>query len=119
MNKTCTKCNKEKTENNFYNKKGRKSSSYCKDCFNQYCMKRWKKRKIEVVNDMGGCCSKCGYSKCIAALELHHIDDSTKQYEWSKMRQLSESKLKNELSKCILLCANCHRELHQIGNAYE
>jgi formate-dependent nitrite reductase cytochrome c552 subunit len=76
-------------------------------------MYRWKTRKIEVVNKMGGCCSKCGYNKSMSALEFHHLDKNSKEYEWSKMRMLSENKLKKELSKCILVCANCHREIHE------
>jgi len=76
-------------------------------------MDRWKSRKIEVVSKMGGCCSKCGYNKSMSALEFHHLDKTSKEYEWSKMRMLSETKLKKELSKCILVCANCHREIHE------
>ena len=112
--KKCSKCAVEKTQDQFYSRKGRKDSySYCKDCFNRYCMDRWKSRKLEVVNEMGGCCSRCGYNKSMSALELHHLDKTSKEYEWSKMRMLSESKLKKELSKCILVCANCHREIHE------
>jgi hypothetical protein len=111
--KKCSKCFVEKSKDQFYSRKGRKDSySYCKDCFNQYCMDRWKERKIKIVDEMGGCCSRCGYNKSLSALEFHHKDKTTKEYEWSKMRMLSEEKLNKELAKCILVCANCHREIH-------
>ena len=60
----------------------------------------------------GGSCSRCGYDKCEAALEFHHLDPSQKEMDWNKLRLVAESKLYNELDKCILVCSNCHRELH-------
>lgn len=56
-------------------------------------------------------CSICGYSKCGAALDWHHIDSNTKERKLgirSYFTKLGEL----ERSKCILVCANCHRELH-------
>lgn len=52
----------------------------------------------------------CGYSKCIEALEFHHLDPTEKEFEISDRR--SWEALTAELDKCILLCANCHREYH-------
>ena len=77
-----------------------------------YQVQRWQRRKESVVAQLGGKCQSCGYDRCIAALELHHVDPLTKEMNWSKMRLLGEAKLQAELSKCILLCANCHREVH-------
>ena len=77
-----------------------------------YQTKRWKQRKTDAIAQLGGACCKCGYNKCEAALEFHHVDPSTKELEWTKMRLLGAVKLQEELGKCILLCANCHRELH-------
>lgn len=57
-------------------------------------------------------CSICGYNKCIAALDFHHTNDSPKKTAVSKMRNHNISKLKEEISKCIVVCANCHREIH-------
>ena len=59
----------------------------------------------------GGTCEKCGYNKCIKALEFHHIDPSQKDFTISNDRfklidAITESK------KCVLICANCHREIH-------
>ena len=85
-----------------------------KAAFNSYCIERWRKRKLFAVEYKGGKCSKCGYDKCIGALEFHHLDPSEKEAHWTKMRLWSESRLLKELDKCILLCANCHREIHMV-----
>ena len=63
------------------------------------------------VNHMGGSCNSCGYSKCIEALEFHHIDPLNKDFSISSANK-SWDKIKIELGKCVMLCANCHRELH-------
>ena len=71
-------------------------------------------RKLQLINEFGGKCQKCGYDKNIAALEFHHINSDEKEFQLD-MRHLSNTsitKLKEEVSKCELLCANCHRELH-------
>ena len=67
----------------------------------------------KIKEKYGGKCIRCGYDKCISALEFHHINPSEKdfgigQYGSSK----SFEKMKQEVDKCILLCCNCHRELH-------
>lgn len=62
---------------------------------------------------LGGKCYFCGYKRCIMALEFHHIDESKKKFGIShKGFTRSWEKLKREVQKCILVCANCHREIH-------
>ena len=72
-----------------------------------------KNRKGQLVDVCGGSCNICGYHKSIAALEFHHIDPSTKKYTISAKGTCHniEADLQ-EVSKCILVCANCHREIH-------
>jgi hypothetical protein len=74
---------------------------------------RRRKLKSMVVEYKGGKCMRCGYSKSIWALDLHHLDESTKEFGLSA-RGMTRSweKIKKEADKCILLCANCHREIH-------
>lgn len=62
--------------------------------------------------EFGSCCTKCGYNKCSEALEWHHIDPLTKDMNPSKVFNRSYENIVKELKKCILLCANCHREEH-------
>ena len=57
-------------------------------------------------------CKKCSYSKNTAALHFHHKVKKEKLYEISKMRTFSKERLKEEISKCDILCANCHIEEH-------
>lgn len=65
------------------------------------------------VDYKGGCCERCGYDRCIDALEFHHVNSSGKDFSISdKGYTRSWIKVKEELDKCMLLCANCHRELH-------
>lgn len=61
----------------------------------------------------GGRCQNCGYDRCAEALEFHHIENSEKDFGISA-RGYTRSwlKIRQELDKCVLLCANCHRELH-------
>jgi len=55
-------------------------------------------------------CSKCGENHP-ACIEFHHVDPSKKEKTISYLRN-SKKKLQEELKKCIVLCANCHRKLH-------
>ena len=72
------------------------------------------KRKYEAVQLRGGRCERCGYNENLAALDFHHRDPQTKNFQID-MRSFSNTNLdtlKEELDKCDLLCANCHREVH-------
>ncbi|MDO8564827.1 MAG: HNH endonuclease signature motif containing protein, partial [bacterium] len=60
----------------------------------------------------GGKCMICGYCKCDGALELHHVDPKQKSFSvGAKGYTRSWEKVKEEIDKCVLLCANCHREV--------
>lgn len=111
--KTCCKCKIEKDESEFYYKKSEnRYESMCKSCLHSYQINRWIQRKKEAITYKGGCCSICGYDKYYGALEFHHTDPNTKEFDWSKLRLHSLNRIKTELDKCILVCSNCHRELH-------
>lgn len=95
----------------------RKSSKRwrCKKCTVEAVQKRRVKVKKMAIDYKGGCCSKCGYNKCESALEFHHLDPSEKDFGiGSKGYTRSWEKVKKELDKCVLLCANCHRETHEL-----
>lgn len=76
-----------------------------------------KRRKIireKALEYKGKKCAICGYNKCNNVLEFHHVDDNVKDFGISaKGYTRSWNKVKQELDKCILLCANCHREVHE------
>ena len=74
-------------------------------------IKRRKQNKLLLVEYKGGKCERCGYDKCVAALEFHHLDPTTKESKNLGTTAAIE-KQKAEADKCILVCANCHREIH-------
>ena len=71
-------------------------------------------RKIELINLMGGKCCLCGYDKNYAALDFHHVNPSEKSFQLDArhLSNCSTASILEESKKCILVCANCHRELH-------
>ena len=60
---------------------------------------------------MGGKCRLCGYSRCIDSMHFHHADPTLKEFTIST-KSWSWERLVQELSKCVLVCANCHGEIH-------
>jgi DNA-binding Lrp family transcriptional regulator len=73
----------------------------------------WRKRKKqELVVYKGGKCERCGYDKSIEALQFHHIKPSEKDFSISG-KSYSIERLKKEVDKCIMVCANCHIEIHE------
>ena len=78
----------------------------------------WRKRKkIELIEYKGGKCGICGYDKSISVLQFHHTNPNMKDFTVSR-KSYSIERLKREVDKCILLCANCHIELHEkLNNA--
>ena len=77
---------------------------------------RRKNLKLLAIEYKGGKCQnpECGYNKCVDALEFHHL--SNKDFSISNGNTPSWERIKKELDKCILVCANCHREIHDEEN---
>lgn len=61
-----------------------------------------------------GGCQKCGYNKCIEALDFHHRNPDEKEYDIAQMirNHRTQEAIVQEMQKCVILCANCHREFH-------
>src|SRR5579871_396728 len=109
----CLGCGVELSDANCYRKpKSKTFQLHCKSCFNANAHERQKRIKRQCVAYKGGCCSRCGYNRCLQALEFHHQESETKEREISGMKSRSFERLKPELDKCILVCSNCHREIH-------
>lgn len=78
-----------------------------------YVKEHRKRVKEELIAYKGGKCEICGYNKCIAALDFHHINPEEKDFTISNSNIYKNIEaLKQEVDKCMLVCANCHRELH-------
>ena len=79
---------------------------------NTEAVESWRKRKKKaLVEYKGGKCQCCGYSRCIEALEFHHLDPNIRSFTISG-KSKSFNSLKSEVDKCILVCSNCHKEIH-------
>jgi hypothetical protein len=70
--------------------------------------------KSEFRNNSGAKCQFCGYNKCQAALHFHHVDPTTKNFGISDAISdgYSKEEIEAEIKKCVLICANCHVEIH-------
>lgn len=91
----------------------RRSGGYrCLKCRAEAVADRRRKVKRILVEEAGGACQICGYDRCIAALEFHHLVPSEKRFSVSH-RGVARSleKARAEAKKCVLLCGNCHAEV--------
>jgi len=67
---------------------------------------------LRFKQEAGGKCQICGYNKCLAALHFHHKNPSEKKYSISQcIDYISTKTVREEVKKCILVCANCHAEI--------
>lgn len=84
----------------------------CKRCRAERVSRRRRDVKAIVVREAGGKCGLCGYDRCVAALHFHHIDPDDKQFHIA-LRGAARSleRVRLEVKKCVLLCANCHAEV--------
>lgn len=89
-------------------KKGN-SSVRCNAC---YTRERRRKLKEKAIVYKGGKCKFCNYNGCHTSLGFHHKDDSKKEFGIAG-NNFSWEKIKKELDKCELVCANCHGEIHE------
>lgn len=85
----------------------------CKKCAVEAVQRRRNKIKQKAVDHLGGSCENCGYDNYLGALEFHHKDPNEKDFAIAeKGLTRSWELIKSEIEKCILLCSNCHREIH-------
>jgi hypothetical protein len=114
--KKCTSCKKMLPFSEFFKNSITKDGygSQCKTCDKAGRVIRRRAIKQRLVDVLGGCCSRCGYTKCLGALDFHH-HSGNKEYGISeKLKFGSFDSLLPEVMKCILLCRNCHSEEHEL-----
>ena len=135
LTKKCSMCEKDLPIDKFYKRKGGKFGvgSWCKECSYKYVVK-WRKTDKgikQIVKDnnarrqtsqrlmhelkVNGC-AICGYKRSVHSLDFHHANPNDKKFglTYSSMILYSNQKICNELSKCILLCKNCHGEITEL-----
>jgi hypothetical protein len=132
--KTCRSCGQEKEESEFNSNKEKRDGlqAKCRECNSLYLKQHYidnksiyndnrKKRKVKITNwlhelkSLLKCC-RCDESY-IACLDFHHTNPEEKEYNISYMANIGISKdaILKEISKCIILCANCHRKEHHVA----
>lgn len=69
------------------------------------------------IQELSGCCATCGLKATrdtMCVFDFHHVDTAEKETNIAELlangRPLAV--LLAEVKKCILLCSNCHRQLH-------
>lgn len=116
MKKICKICGQE-----FETIKNGHTRKYCYNCvpsqtegFTHAEIVTYKRNSMKkaLVKYKGGACCKCGYNKCLRALEFHHLNENEKDFGISKTCKDFDD-LKKEVDKCILVCSNCHAEIHE------
>lgn len=133
--KVCNRCGQEKSVTEFYRRSGTRHGlqPWCRQCSSdvgkkyyadhraerrysvKYARRRTKivGRKEAAVAYKGGCCTRCGYDRYVGALEFHHLDPMEKEWQLgSRLPNGRWESLKAELDKCVLVCSNCHKEIH-------
>ncbi len=84
----------------------------CRRCRSVSVSRRRRRLKRTLVLEAGGACRLCGYSRCLSALEFHHLVPKDKAFslgEEGVTRSIARARA--EARKCVLLCANCHAEV--------
>jgi len=75
----------------------------------------WRRRtKERIIQAFGGSCGICGYNKCQRSLDIHHLNPLQKEFSLASIRAWPKAwtSIVVELRKCVLLCKNCHGEVH-------
>lgn len=101
LNQKCVDCGK----------KYKRNGIRCPLC---YFQKR-KKEVIQRIDDIVGLeCWLCGYNKTRRNLCFHHMNEQTKLFQLTtRETMLKWERVLAEMKKCILVCANCHGEIHE------
>lgn len=83
----------------------------CKRCVGEAVTRRKQKVKQLLVEEAGGCCAVCGYDRCIINLTFHHVDPAQKSFGLGMHTTKALATYREEIQKCVLVCANCHGEI--------
>lgn len=122
--KICVRCKQSLPVSEFYERtkkssKGQQWSyydSHCRRCRGKYHSERRRSYKERAIAYLGGKCQDCGYrDRFPEVYDFHHLDPTTKDFDVFNTPKPFH-RIKEELDKCILLCANCHRKRHANWN---
>lgn len=85
----------------------RKVCHSCMSNRHRYTLKR------KMIEYKGGRCQLCGYDKCTQSLDFHHVDSTDKEMHFGGKHGVSWNRIRTKLDKCVLVCRNCHGEIHE------
>jgi hypothetical protein len=95
-----------------FTRRGADPTYRCLQCRSEAVTRRRRRVKAQLVAEAGGACVLCGYSRHLGALQFHHLEPSRKEFRIASVgTALSLARAREEVAKCILLCANCHAEV--------
>ena len=84
----------------------------CSKCHNMITITTGKNNRLFAVDYLGGKCFNCKYDKYTGSLDIHHLDPAIKDKNFKSMRGWGQERIIKEIENCVLLCRNCHAELH-------
>lgn len=113
LHKSCRICKTLKPITEFYSKSewGRRYA-VCSSCVRNTSKERRREFKQWCIEYKGGSCVVCKYNKCLRSMDFHHLDESEKDYDISTKWKTPKEEIVKELDKCVLVCRNCHGEVH-------
>ena len=113
--KVCLICKESKPVEEFSTRKNRNTalSSYCKNCQAKDTYKRYEDIKSQLISLKGGKCALCYQTYPVAVYSFHHTGKEHKDFNLADRRHSSLTTVLKELEKCILVCRNCHAEIHE------
>lgn len=110
---SCKECANKRARDYFHNVK--KDAKWLKDR-NDRITKDGLYKKQKAVDFLGGKCMDCAGVFPPPVYDFHHLDPKEKEFNLGDiLRKKDFSTIEKELTKCVLLCANCHRIRHFEG----
>ena len=70
-------------------------------------------RRTRAIRSLKTHCEICGYNKWLPCLEFHHVCPDERKFQLSQGGSYSHEAVEEELNKCVVLCCNCHQEVHR------
>lgn len=107
----CVHCEQPLTNKNV-SKNGENFRSICKKCSLKIATKRKNERKQKIVTEFGNKCFICKQQLNPCVYDFHHVNPTQKEYSFGQIKTREYSVIMKELSKCIMVCTNCHRTIH-------
>ena len=134
--KVCSKCgvNKPIAEYNFRHRAARIRHSYCKECGKRFTHSHYKRNKrqyldrnarayakrVAFVRQMKSRpCADCGVQYPYYVMDFDHRDGTRKSFALNSVHRVKMSAIRQEIEKCDVVCANCHRERTQRRKAWK